>query len=196
MATKKTTRAGVGAQGENIAEIFFALCKDLFTVWRIPNDFQVVGRKFGRIMVVPKRKSGPDYMGLSHIDGRNVAFEVKNLGSKALTSGKLEAPRLAFQYIEDHQLQDMMRIHMRTGLALFLVVHGNPWRGGALYAVPPYVVLNAKAKGALSLKAADLAPYAVKSAEDLGAIWSAMLALKGRVPRDAYRGDVKVSIDE
>lgn len=195
-APKKKSRAGVGSAGESIAEAFFASkCKALFKMWRIPNDFQVIRRRKFDVVAVPKRKSGPDYMGIMRdgwpgMDGRNVAIEVKNLGSKRLANGELEAPRLSFSYIEDHQLNDLIVIHKNKGISAFLVVHGDPSLDGTLYLVPSYLVFDAKLKGAKSLKREDLAPYAIKTLDQVVSLFLRIVEHDGWLPTNCYRGRV------
>ena len=164
-------------------------------MWRIPIDFQVIRRRKFDVVAVPKRKSGPDYMGIMRdgwpgMDGRNVAIEVKNLGSKRLANGELEAPRLSFSYIEDHQLNDLIVIHKNKGISAFLVVHGDPSLDGTLYLVPSYLVFDAKLKGAKSLKREDLAPYAIKTLDQVVSLFLRIVEHDGWLPTNCYRGRV------
>lgn len=144
-------RVASGQVGEDFAEAAIKACelRGLCRIFRVANDFKVVGRTARKgaplLLCVPRKKSGPDYVGVL-ANGRLVALEVKRDTGQRLKSGRLSAPSLPLALFEQHQLDDLRRIDEMGGLAFALLVHGCPNIDGGFYLVP-WRLLNAAIKG-------------------------------------------------
>ena len=155
-----TARNRAGKAGEGPVEGALQACylRKIARVFRIPNDMQAV-RVRGKIMAFPKRKSGPDYVGVLS-SGRAVALEVKHCQARMLKRG-ISAPRFDLDHIEDHQVRDLLDVQKLGGLAYVVIVHSGPGICPTFYRVPIVVVWEALARGDKSLRECVLQEYRI-----------------------------------
>ncbi len=155
-------RVQAGKTGEDLVEAALESCEraGLVRAFRVPNDWQVVSRRGPHALCVPRRRSGPDYLGVL-AGGRLVALEVKHVSGTRLVGGELGAVRFPLDDLAPHQLVDLRTIERLGGLAFVVVVHGDPRVDGAFYRIPVSVVSDAVVRAAKSLVRADLDPCRV-----------------------------------
>lgn len=159
---KGRRRQRAGKLGEAAFEAHIALIhlRKQAWLWRMATDTKVIKGQGGKLIAVPGRKSGPDYFGVL-ADGRALGCEVKHISAERLKSGKLASPRFPLANIERHQVDDLARIARSGGVALLVIVYGQPSLDGCFYAVPIHVVTEALEQHSPTLLSTDLEPWRV-----------------------------------
>lgn len=159
---RSSRRSKAGKLGEGPVDVQLAACrkKGIGIVFRVPNDWQVIGRRGHAVTAVPRRRSGPDYVGVL-TGARPIALEVKHVSAEFLKRGGLSAVRFPLENLEAHQLKDLEDFAARGGLAFLCIVHGSPHLGGSFYLVPVEVVSRAVKANRPSLLSEDLDAYQI-----------------------------------
>lgn len=159
-ANKGQRRAKSGKAGELPVEAQLHLCriKKIARVFRVPNDVQPIRTK-GRLVAFPKRKSGPDYLGVLS-NGQAVALEVKHCQATRIKRG-VSAPRLDLRNIEPHQVSDLLEIEKMGGLAFVVLVHSGPLVQPTFFRIPIAAIHKAVLGGDKSITEIVLQPFRV-----------------------------------
>jgi penicillin-binding protein-related factor A (putative recombinase) len=155
---EQRARKRSGDETEEFVETLHQECLDrgIAFVRKLPTPFRVVrslGK--GKLLCVPEKKSGADYVGhMLDGSGRGVFAEVKRCTDRSFPLSR----------IEEHQREELDRAHEAGVVALVVIVYGPTLARADLFPVPWNVVRDAIARdgsrrGDKSLSPEDLAPH-------------------------------------